>query len=479
MEFKNNPDYDLKSPNWTIYKDLFEGDKKTLANTYLIPHEFERANKGKTLLDTRKERTEYTNFIRPFIKRFASLIFKNDADYTDARSAIGEDEFHNIDGNGTSFDDFLKRQIAEHYFLYGKVIGFVDSFPIRAVSKLDEKAKGLRPYLELWEPLSVTDYQQSSTDKHTSAVDFATYHYEQIEPRTRATEEIKVNKYVKHVFLDNGIYTVEIYKGGSGQSYELDDVIVPTPALNFIPICVLETESWIKETAAKARQLYNLESVLDNIHLFQAHQRILAVGNFKAAEGSSIAASEGNLVVLNGEGSLTIAEPVDTLSLERRIDNVFSNMVKVTFNQMRQLPASSGSAESWQTIREAKEEFRELAVNAAKDLESFANNMIHAYLMYGGKKEQEFKQYVKLDTDITEEDINELILWVSTFRDRIDKYPTWRKEVDRTAAKRMNLPEIDKIIEEIDSAPEEKATASSALDEVFNGRRDQGAAETA
>lgn len=478
--FNEHIEYQERKADWQVYEDLYEGKKEVLLEKYLIKHEFEYTDNQ--LFSIRKERTEYTNFMAPFVSRFASLIFKRDQDYTRAMEVIfkgdAEKEFDNIDGEDTPLDLWLKRELSPCYFLYGKAGIYVDSPDIEVRSRREEIELGIRPYFHLWEPLSLIDWQYGSSKGRLRALDFAAYRYKLIEPRKKATEEITQNEYVKYLHLDGGRYTITTYKKEDKQYTEVSSK--PTK-LDEIPLTIVDRDSWMKDVAPKLRQLYNLESTLDNIQLFQAHQRIMAVGDFKAGEGGKYAAGAGNLLVLvsqNG-GSIQIAEPADTTSLERRIEGVKADAVKIAFNQNRHLPGDSRDAESDKTLKEQKEEFRALAVNAAKDIEAMTNRSLYHYARMKGLN-IEPEQFVTFDTDITEEDIDEFLNLTQVFEPRINLYPSWRKEVDKIGAKTMNLSNIEEVVKEINATPDEALQPQAEqdpLNDIFGNNGSQESAD--
>ena len=474
-KFFKHPSYDERNAQWQVYKDFYEGKKEVMTSQeYLIAHEIEGTGEGARLRLIREQRTEYTNYIKPYIKRFVSLIFKKDPDFAEVKDKVFTDdgEFENVDGCGTPFDDFIKRKIAENYFLYGKIGIYIDSDKVQVETEAERQQAGLRPYFELIEPQAIKDWEYiKDRTQNINMLKFATHEYTLVASREDATTEPKKVKYLRQYLIDNGKFLVETYKAEKKQDTKTEDWVLDdstTLPLDFIPLLILDNESWVKDTVPKARELLNTESVLSNIHLNQAHQRIFFTGNIQADANGKYAAGEGNVIVLNGEGNITIAQPADTASLERRRDQILNDMIKITFLQTRHLPASSGAGESWETIREAKEDFRAVAINAAKDIESLVNQSLKAYSAFKGIELKE--DLVSFDKDITVEDVNEFIQWVAAFNDRITKYPTWNKEIDIEVASRMNLKNADDILAEIKEAPlETPAQDIDPLEQLLNG----------
>lgn len=479
VKFHKHKSYNSKLRKWEYYKDFFEGDKERLVSSdYLIPHELETlpGKDSRKLREIREDRTEYTNYIEPFVLRFVSLIFKKEVDFSLVKEKLykgDETEFNDVDGKGTPLDDFIKREIAEKYFLYGKVAVHVDSSKDTAETEQERIDKGIRPFIEAFDPQSIHDweYEKASGD-NISRVKFATHFYSLIEPRDSALDSPVESSYVKHFRKENGKYVCELYKqeDRSNQdiepSYRLVDTI--NYNLDFIPLLILDNKSWIRNTIPKAKQLYNLDSVNDNIHLNQAHQRLIAIGQFNnigAGDSKSFASSEGNLTVIDGEGTITVVQPADTASLERRREQIATEMIKVTFLQTRHLPAGAAGVESWQTIREAKEDFRAVAINAARDIESLVNQMLVAIGKFKGIEVEE--DLVTFDKDITVEDVNETLQWMLAYRDRIARYPLWQKAVDEMGARRMNLDNLDEVLKQIKSGAIE--TFNDPIGSIFNG----------
>lgn len=453
--FKENKEFQAKRELWNKLKDLSEGDPSIMRSSeYLIPHELEEGKnvKSEKLREIRQKRSIYTNYLEPFTRRFVNLIFKNAIDFSLAKDVIftgaSESDFYDIDGFGNNLETFIKEQIAYNYILYGKTAIYVDSYPSSAQTRLDEQLQGLRPFMESWEPLSVIDWKRSEVTSELNGLDFAVRRYKYITPRYSAKDEEKIVNAYRHIYLDpiSGHYSIEEYiEDGKGSVYH-----VPEPAIEFLPLSIKESKSSLKEGAEKAVQIYNLESVLDNILLFQAHQRLFAVGNF-SDNGGSFAAGEGNLTILRGEGSITSIEPVNTASLESRIAQIKASMFQLVFHQTRQIAADSKAVESVETIKEAKEEFRAIAQSHAHDLQQVVNQALWHYGVFQGNQNLALADFIKIDTNISENDVEQFALWMNSFGDRIRRYPKWQKAIDKKAASLMNLANMDEVLEEIEA----------------------------
>jgi hypothetical protein len=140
-------------------------------------------------------------------------------------------------------------------------------------------------------------------------------------------------------------------------------------------------------------------------------------------------------------------------------------MFQLVFHNTRQVAADSKAVESVETLRESKEEFRNIAKSMAQDLEQVVNQSLWHYAKFKGH-EIEPEKFISIDSSIEDDDIEEFAIWMNTFGDRIRQYPEWQKAVDKKAAQLMNLTEADLIIEEIDQGAQQNDPIMSLLNGI-------------
>jgi hypothetical protein len=483
MKFYTHPQYQAQIDDWTKWRDLYEGKHAVLKSSkYLWKHEFEAntVKGGDILRAIREERTRYTNYMKTIIRRYVSLVFKKSPDFSELKDLFGDD-LQNVDGQGTSFECFIKDQLAPNFFLYGKVGAVVDSLDVDAISAADEAAKGQRPFLEMLEPMQIKDWRALSLgNKSTSAVVWLRYEYAEMAERATASVPPQMHQYCKLYEFVDGVYRVSTYRGpelGAATPSIVSDVEwalagepVIIPELESVPIVIAEAESWISDVSEKALQLFNLESALDNQLNFQAFQRIFAIGDFKPGDASIM--NEAGITLLPVGSTVQTVEPTAPASLMNRINGVAATMFQIALNQTRVLPSDSKSVEGAETQQEAKRDLLAALISASTTLENVTNNLVKNYAAF--KKKPDFAGRVKFEKDITIEDIDQLISLTSQFLDEIKQYPTWHKASLKSVAAVGNFAEIDEINEEIDKGPSTAATPQQqqqddALKAALNG----------
>lgn len=496
--FFKHPDWMLNHRDWIVTQDLFEGFHDILTREeYLWRHELEldHVNGGGKLRVIRERRSRYTNYIRSVVKRYVSIIFKNEPDISDVVDLFG-DEIDDVDGRGNHLLRFIKNIVAETYFLYGAPYILVDSFGITAGSLQEEKELGHRPFMEVFQPLEVTDWEVEGGDPaRKGRLNFLRCEFVVVEPRESA-EMIPVEfRYTKLLERnEEGKYQISVYRGSEnktdpreqvtsrrdernekhshnfGERHSIDDdkwVLVSGPLVvsefDEIPVSFLKEESWVKEVVPLCLLKHNTQSALDNVLLYQAFQRIMVAGRIPE-EGKS-AMSEYVITFLPEGASVTVIDPADTSALEKRNGTLAGEIFRTAFFQSRVMPADSRGVEAAATQREAKEEFLAAMINASQNLEHLMNNAFKAYAKFKGIND--FDGEIRFEKDITMEDVSEQMALARAHWDVIQKHPTWRKEVNKKIAKQQNLDNVEDIITEIEDAPEPVNSKLSNL----NGER--------
>lgn len=478
ISFFKHPTYELLVDNWIQYRDLFNGDHETLSSEYYLwPHEFETtgADGANSLYSIRRNRSRYVNLIKPIIKRYTSLLFGNEIDFSEIESVIPEEERADIDGQGTSLEAFIKGQIAKNYFLFGRPLVLVDSFGIATTSLGEERKVGQRPFMEVLHPLEVIDWEIETGDpSRKGRFNFIRSEYEVIEPRMSATDEPKIVRYSKVLTVEGGRYIQKLYKGdkidsGVSSSKSSNWTLLeedPIGELVEIPVASSFLESWVADLSPIALLRHNTQSSLDNQLLFQAHQRIIGSGDF--ADGDAVA-SESTWMLVKGEANIQVVEPSQPVSLEKRLETLTLDLFRVAFCQTRPMPADSKVAIAADSQRESKDEFIATLLAAGKEIEDVVNQSVQNYAAFKGKKDFEGK--IKFDFDITLDDVDQQILIAQAFAAEIRKHPTWYKELMKKMATYQGFADQKEILQEIDEAEssEGQEERSATRQAIFDG----------
>ena len=468
-KFSTHPDYDVKRDDWQTYQALHQGRHDTLSSAnYLWRHEFEEnlAKGGGKLRQIREQRTRYVNLITPIVNSFVALIFKTDPDLEEVRKVLDEEEIADFDGNGTNLINFLRNEVAFNYFLYGKPIVQVDTMPMKANSRGEEIAAGLRPFADIWSPLDLKDWQIETIDpKRKGKYNAMRFEYTIIEDRGGLMEAPVQRRYSTIIESDGTTVTAQHYAGELISRYaamdEAEAVWTPSGEAHVIegqseiPVVLDNIESWIKAVSPVALLRHNTQSSLDNGLLYQAHQRLVGIGEFK--EGDAVIMNEAGIMFLPEGSTLETIQPSDPSALERRLNALTARMFQIAFSRVRLIPSDSKETQA----ADAQQEEDKLLVAqlraASKDL---SDNFTQIIKVFAELKGQTFDGRIELDDNITSEDITQQIVTLQAHWDEIVKYPEWRKAINKKLAMQMHLDEIEDITNEIDEGPKEAASMS-------------------
>ena len=507
INFHRNPEFIKRMDEWEMFRDMFEGNHRTMTSPrYLWLHEFEfeRTTGGATRSETghqnrveahnnaasrmrqiREENTRYFNLVEPIIKRFVNLIFKGGIDTSEVEDIFtqgGKDLMRDVDGNGTTLQNFIMNQIAGSYFLYGKVLLFTDSFGITARSKQEEIQRGLRPYWEVFNPLEVPDWQFELKDSaRRGRFNFVRCEFNMMLPRDAAWQKPKVKRFSKVLSVEGGEYVARLYEGqeikvDTHKTVLLNDDVewklvseAVVPAFSEIPVASHDTESWIKQAAPILLSRHNKQSGLDNILHYQAYQKVIASGAAKF--GDRLDMHEGVWTFIPGEANIQIIDPVQPTSLEKRIDQLTAEALKVAFNMQHVLPGDSREMPGAEAMIRQREDFIDQAKRAAQEIEDVVNEGVKQWAKFMGR--DEFDGRIHFNTDLTVEDFDQELAAVQAFADRISLYSEVRKGVDLRMVDHLNIPNAEEAKRQIEdeetaspvgqASPERQALLNQAL----------------
>jgi hypothetical protein len=459
-----HPDYARKARAWKMYRDLYEGDHATLTSeVYLWPHVLERASQdGARIRQIREQRSRYTNFIESIVSTLQSIFFVQSPDIEEAREQFGESGLlDDVNGTGADLLSFIKNDIFVSYILYGYPIVFVDALPTRAVTVAEAQAAGLRPFLQVLNPIDVVDWWIEPG----AGFQALRFEYFLDEPRTNLEEKPKRTRYSRQLFLENGIYSARRYRLATNEEVEASqslknplssgdwmlDAEMTVPGLERLPVAaIFNQESWIKDAAQEALRFFNLVSTRDNILNNQAYQRLFVASDID--DDAFLAIGEYTIGRLPKDSNVIAIEPTSTEAIEKAISSSSLNIFKVAFNQSRALPSDSASIEAADTIAERKQDLLSMVLSSIDELEKLTNDALSLYARFAGIEGYSAK--VKFSRDITQGAIEQQLQMFAANRDLIARFPTWEKAWAKKVVKKMALPEEAEIIEEIDNDDE-------------------------
>jgi hypothetical protein len=462
VDFYENPEYVAKYPDWVKYRDLFEGKHHVLAQStnYLWPHELEFSTRrvsehenltvGEKLRSLRARRSRYLNMMEPVVSTYIGLLFNGGISFDKEVQSLLGDDINDIDGQGTSFENFIKDSVSKSYFLYGQPIILVDAPANDALSLQEQQLLGFRPYMDTLDILSVKDWQ---VDK--AGYTALRYEYDLLSVRQSLQEEPKLIRYCKEFTLDGSSFIVRVYSQDNDKKWQLVDERV-IAGWSTLPISsVFNNESWVKDVADLNLVLFNLMSAYYNQLNSQAFQRIFISGE-SLGDKYQMAISEFTAVVLPGNVAINVVEPSNMQSLTDASDRTIDNIYRVAFNRSKSLAVSSKESPSADAAREQSVELNALLKQAASEIEACVNNAIKDYAKYKTGVE-DFQGGISIKTDFSSADFDEQMnIWL-THRDEIKKVLPWKKAYLKRVAEEQEFPEEEEgeIVEAIDKLKEE------------------------
>lgn len=437
IEFSTHPEYDVIAPELQKYKDLYEGKHAVLINPqYLWPHEIEGSRQekgadpvtgatltvGEYLRMIRARRSRYVNIYKSVVTAWISILFHKPIKYDDdVKNLLGEEGLADIDGEGTSFEDFIKGPIAEAYFLYGSPIVLVDAPSGMFKNKQEQANAGFRPYMELLDRLAVKDWQFFTDGKNRGKYEWLRHEYCSVAPRTSSRSKAETEIYCKEYTVASGSYAQDIYKLEDGKWKAVDSVPIGGDEL---PISTIRAnEPWVDDLSEIALVFFNVTSAWYNQLNTQAFQRGILAGDL--GEKEKIAISEYTFATVPTGTTVDVIEPASTDAHTSAMNITMDQFYRVGFNRSRGMAADSKEAPSDQTLREMSSELIALLITAMSQIEGLVNESLTHYARFNGI--EDFQGKVTLSRDIASDDVMKQAEIFAIYRDEIRKVLTWRK----------------------------------------------------
>lgn len=461
MKFHEHPEYEENEDALETYRVLYEGNREELVTQkYLWPHELEFSNQaastdpmsglsetvGQKIRRIRAMRSRYFNLFEPVISTWISMALSKPIRLDEATAQMLGDDVHNIDGKGTSLQNFLMNDIAVSFFRDGKACILVDAPENTARSRVEEALSGFRPYMEMIDPLELKDWEIGEDRKFNGI----RYEYEVIEPRQSFAEEPEEAEYCRIIERKNGGVFVSIYKENEEtEEWEPISIDIPLEGFQDIPVSItVNNTPWIKDVAELQLVIYNLMSAYYNQLNTQAFQRVFVSGDLQDKHLISI--SEYAVSVLPQEAKPYVIEPSSTEALLGAINTSVDQLYRVAFNRTRGVSTASNEAPGAATLREMSTELIALLIHAVGELEGVLNGALVHYARFKGI--QDFQGRITLSRDITADDVNQQIQMFLAYRDEIRNIDSWRKAHLKKVAATMgyNEDELSTIVADID-----------------------------
>ena len=467
IKFYENPEYAASEEALETYRVLYEGNREELVSQkYLWPHELEFSNQaastdpssgvsetvGAKIRRIRAMRSRYFNLFEPVISTWISLALSKPVRLDEETASMLGEDVHNIDGKGSSLQNFIMNDLAVSYFRDGKACILVDAPSNAASSLLEQRQAGFRPYLEMIDPMELKDWQMASEKSRHGLLDALRYEYEVIAPRNSLLEEPKEVEYTRLLQRDSeGQVFVSIYMEDEETEEWLPvETDILLEGFSELPVALtMNNISWVRDVSELQLVLYNLMSAYYNQLNTQAFQRVFVSGDLQDKHLISI--SEYAVSVLPQDAKPYVIEPSSTDALVAAINQTVDQLYRVAFNRTRGVSSSSNEAPGAAALREMSTELIALLIHAVGELESCVNQALSHYARFKGI--EDFGGRVIFSRDITADDVAMQIQMFLAYRDEIRNIDSWRKAHLKKVAATMGYSEheLSQIITDIDS----------------------------
>lgn len=489
-----HPEYNLRIEDWIVWQDLFEGKHQILTQTkYLWLHRIEtlgnevriQSSSGQTrtthttpkstdLRRIRERNTRYLNFSEILISIWTSLFFKDGIDYTevfsqnkeDQENLFTEEEFTNIDGLGAHLDSFIKNQLFVDRLNLGKTVTIVNALSNQQVQSEPEEGDH-RIILERVTPLIMKDWEIEDIDPHrVGRFNKIRYEYKVI-PQRKSLEQIA------NIVLRSRVYElgfiqekdkeepaqavfVTIYEEArdeKGQEIRnknnqkqwrifrpAEPLMSGTDFVKEIPIAIIDDDSWLKDAVQESLRYHNLRSTKDHIQYSQGYDKAFIIGIDPASDYIKFMGASVWTMLPEG-ATVTTLPPVSVEGYENSLNVAIDSIFKVGLNMLRTMPADSRQVQASDTIREDKNNTVAVVEAALQEFQGYLDDIVRNVATFKGK--EGFKGRIKLNPDITTDDVQQFTEIALAFRDSIRQIPVINEAVIKKAVKKLNLPKED------------------------------------
>ena len=448
-----HPTFSELKQDWEIYRDLYEGKHLVLTSSkYLHLHALESIQgntNSESLRKAREERTRYLNTVEIIVSLWQSFFFRKAPNPDSSVLKMLGDDFKNIDGKGNSLFSFIKNEVLKCYLLNGRVDVFADSPQGKPRSKRDQNLLGLRPFLEVIEPLARKDWDIEANDPlRVGKYNMLRYEYLVYLPRSNSTEQPTYQYRSKVLRRDGTTYKIDIYgakaeKGVAPKTIALDNdwTLIQSidTQLKEIPVSYAEDTSWLHDVCQETIRFHNIRSMKDNINFFQGYSKTFIIG--EQDKKTEKALTEFTVSFLDEGSSVEFGPVIIPTGLENSEKESLVNIFRLGLNQLRHLPLDSKESQSADAVVEEKWNTLALVESTLQEIEGTIDRALSYYAELKGVRD--FEGSINLNKDIDEKDFNQFITAYSTFADKLSKYPEIEKSVLKQAVLKLGFDEAE------------------------------------
>jgi len=513
VELYEHHEYLNMHEEWCTLEDMLEGEHKTLTQSKYLwlhasedPERCDERDKKAAIKNrlTRQQRTRYINYIKMIRNRLVSLITKGGFDIPDEIAQIFEDVKDDVDGENHGLDCFF-RMLIEDNVTFGAAYCETNTRTLDIRSRQDEIENNSRPYFQRIFPKDFKDWQLKPDGKYGSY----RKEYKLVIPRANLAEEPQLYHFsdvitVEEIILDDLptpeearesvatkiAVTVKTFisvdedgkrinhhpvavkrhykKQGRYQTHnhwvlfseriidQMEDLPLATTRIQ---------ESWLRDSIGPALKIFNKQSDLDNILHSQCYDRVFVMTNLDGAihsDGSPVSdeskkrkLSHDTAVVLDPESSVVKLDPTNPEALIKSIEHDFVDLLRIAFNQPRQVNNDSRQVEGQDTRKEQKEDLYTRVQEKRVELLDMINTAVQHFATFRDRS-TELEAKISFLEDVSEEDIKDFIANIRMVQDRVSRYPKLDKAIDMKLVQKLELGDEEEIMEEIEATDVEQ-----------------------
>lgn len=272
-----HPVYDEYIENWRFLNNSYLGGRHYKSQDYLTRYVYETAEQYRN----RVNETPLDNHCSSIIDIYNSLLFAEPPvrEFGSLSNNPMLDGFlEDADRDDRSFDDFMS-EVDRVSAVYGHAWVIIDKPAVDAATRADEQALNIRPYVSLFAPPAVLDWEYS---REPNGVYKLTY----LKVVENESADIKIVK----VFTPDTIETYAADEHGKGELVDMVD-----NPLGYVPaVCAYDTRSSQKGVGISAiegpadvqRSIFNQNSEIQQLMLLSNHPSLVITQDVKAAAGA-------------------------------------------------------------------------------------------------------------------------------------------------------------------------------------------------
>lgn len=275
---RKHPSYTENSGRWRFLLDSYLGGADYARGEYLTRYVYESREEYANRLN----QTPLDNHVKSIVSIYNSFIFSKPPkrEFNDlAEDPLLLDFLHDADYDGRSWDSFM-REVDVQTSIFGSSWIVVDKPEVNLTTRADEIATGVRPYVCLYTPLAVIDWQYTRSFSGRFTLEY-----------------LKVWSGSGDGYDDYTLYypdRTEHIRNYMNQAQPEIRAVFPNP-LGYIPaVCVYSTRSHIRgigisdvsDIADVQRAIYDELSEIEQLIRISNHPSLVSTQEVQAAAGA-------------------------------------------------------------------------------------------------------------------------------------------------------------------------------------------------